>query len=77
MELLLGGVDDGTRTLSERCARAWVGVAHTGRPEHDDLAWPAYDTTRRATCILDRDPTVRDDPDAEIRELWTSLLPVA
>jgi para-nitrobenzyl esterase len=75
MEVLLGAVDDGTRRLAGRCSRAWLAMAHTGRPELDDLAWPAYDTDRRATCILDRTPTVLDDPDGGIREFWTGLLP--
>jgi para-nitrobenzyl esterase len=75
IDLLLGGVDGGTRRLAERCARAWTTMARTGQPGHDDLAWPAYDTTRRSTCILDREPTVVDDPDAGIRSFWTSLLP--
>ncbi|MGH9209170.1 MAG: carboxylesterase/lipase family protein [Acidimicrobiales bacterium] len=73
IDVLLGGVDDGTRRLSDRTSRAWLAMAHTGRPEHDDLAWPDYDTHRRATCLLDRTPAVVDDPDAAIREFWTAL----
>jgi para-nitrobenzyl esterase len=73
VDMLLGGVDDGTRRLARRCAQAWLGAAHTGRPEHDDLEWPAYETRRRATCILDRSPAVLDDPESEIRSFWRTL----
>jgi carboxylesterase type B len=48
-------------------------MARTGAPEHDDLRWPAYDTDRRATCLLDRAPSVVDDPEGELRELWDEV----
>ena len=50
-------------------------AARTGSPEHDELPWPAYDTERRATCLLDRDVAVADDPSGEIRRLWDELTP--
>jgi len=70
IDVLLGGVDDGTLTLADRCARAWLTMAHTGRPAHDDLDWPEYDTASRATCILNRAPAVIDDPEGAIRRYW-------
>lgn len=70
VEILMGGVDESARLLADRCARAWLATAHSGRPGHDDLEWPAYDSERRATCILDRAPSVLDDPGGEIRQLW-------
>jgi para-nitrobenzyl esterase len=71
IEMLLGGVDDGVRLLARRCATAWATMARDGQPAHDDLAWPAYDTDRRATCILRREPTVLDDPEGELRAYWS------
>jgi para-nitrobenzyl esterase len=71
IDMLLGGIDDGTRLLARRCATAWTAMARTGRPEHDDLAWPGYDLDRRATCILHRDPAVLPDPEGDIRAFWT------
>jgi para-nitrobenzyl esterase len=76
IELFLGGIDGDARRLSGRCTRAWLGVARDGTPEHDDLAWPAYDLDRRATCRLDRTPEVVEDPDAELRALWDEIDPV-
>ncbi|HEY8546760.1 MAG TPA: carboxylesterase/lipase family protein [Acidimicrobiales bacterium] len=72
VKVLLGGVDDGTRALARTCTTAWAAMARTGRPAHDGLDWPLYDSTRRATCVLDRDITVIDDPDGDIRAFWSS-----
>jgi para-nitrobenzyl esterase len=77
VELLVGDIDDDARRLSDRCARAWTSAAVRGSPEHDDLAWPAYDVDRRATCELDRTPLVSDDPDARLRALWSELVPAS
>jgi para-nitrobenzyl esterase len=75
VELMLGGIDDATRRLAERTSQAWSSAARTGSPEHEELPWPAYDTERRATCLLDRDVTVVDDPAGEVRQLWDELTP--
>jgi para-nitrobenzyl esterase len=73
VDMLLGGLDDDARTLAARMSRAWTGTARTGRPAHDELAWPAYDLDERATCVLDRRTAVVPDPDAEIRQMWAEL----
>jgi para-nitrobenzyl esterase len=70
--MLLGGIDDGTRLLSSRAARAWSAMAWSGRPAHDDLDWPIYEVDRRATCILDKETHVLDDPEGEIRAFWSA-----
>jgi para-nitrobenzyl esterase len=75
VELMLGGIDDATQRLAKRTSRAWAGAARTGSPEHDELPWPAYDAERRATCLLDRDVAVVDDPVGEVRHLWDELTP--
>jgi para-nitrobenzyl esterase len=60
---------------------AWTSMARTGDPEHEGLPWPAYDTDRRATAVLDRTVAVEDDPEGELRALWdevdTSVVPHA
>jgi para-nitrobenzyl esterase len=75
VELMLGGIDDATQRLADRTSRAWSSAARTGSPEHDELPWPAYDAERRATCLLDRDVAVVDDPAGEVRQLWDELTP--
>jgi para-nitrobenzyl esterase len=72
IDMLLGGIDDGTRALARRCARAWTAAARTGRPEHDDLAWPLYGLDQRPTCILHREHEVRPDPEGDIRAFWNA-----
>jgi para-nitrobenzyl esterase len=73
VNLLIGPIDDDARRLSDRCVGAWAAMARAGDPQHDDLAWPAYDTDRRATMVLDRSPAVVDDPDPEPRHLWAEV----
>jgi para-nitrobenzyl esterase len=52
---------------------AWINFARDGRPRASGLPeWPAYDTDRRATMLLDSDPAVVDDPFGDERGLWRS-----
>lgn len=75
VDMLLGGVDDATRQLARRCARAWTTMAHKDSPSHADLQWPDYELSQRSTCILNREVTVVDDPEAEIRRFWAQTEP--
>jgi para-nitrobenzyl esterase len=75
VEMLLGGLDDGTRRLASRTSGAWMAAGRTGSPEHDDLPWPAYEPGGRSTCLLDREVAVVGDPHADIRRLWEEALP--
>jgi para-nitrobenzyl esterase len=77
VDMLLGGLDDGSRRLAATLAGAWTAVAHTSSPSHDSLDWPAYDLDRRLTCVLDRRPAIEADPDAETRALWDEIAPAA
>ena len=53
---------------------AWAAFARTGSPQTDALpAWPAYDTTTRATMLFDADPIVAADPDGEERRAWDGI----
>jgi para-nitrobenzyl esterase len=79
VEFLLAGsdgLDAGAHRLAGRAARAWTTMAHAGAPATDDLPWPAYDTTDRATCVLDREPSVLADPEGGLRRLWDELAPI-
>jgi para-nitrobenzyl esterase len=75
VDILLGGLDEGSHTLAGRTAQAWVTAARSGVPAHDDLVWPAYDRGDRLTCVLDREVAVEADPGAERRALWDELAP--
>src|SRR5207302_8622210 len=60
--------------LQDKMSMAWSNFARTGNPSHKALpAWPAFDTTKRATMILGNEPKVIDDPYGEERKLVNSL----
>jgi para-nitrobenzyl esterase len=61
--------------LVEAMSEAWLAFARSGDPNHPGLpAWPAYDTDRRPTMLLDVECRVADDPDAEERLAWEGRL---
>jgi para-nitrobenzyl esterase len=69
--LFVGQVTPAMRSMAAAMADAWAGFARTGRPEAAGLPdWPAYDTSRRATMILDESCSVVDDPFADERSAW-------
>ena len=54
--------------LQDRMSLAWTNFARTGNPNAKGLPeWPAFDTTRRATMIIDNDWKVANDPNGEER----------
>jgi para-nitrobenzyl esterase len=57
--------------LSERMQDAWLAFAKTGNPSTEGLGeWPAYDSTRRATMVLDASSRVEDAPLERERAYW-------
>lgn len=64
------GRDEQADALSARMLEAWSNFARTGDPNCAALpAWPAYDTNRRATMLLDETCQVLDDPARDIQAL--------
>jgi para-nitrobenzyl esterase len=60
--------------LQDRMSAAWTAFAHTGNPNHMGLpTWPAFDQTKRATMILNKECKVVLDPNGEERRLVASL----
>jgi para-nitrobenzyl esterase len=58
--------------LAEQMSAAYIAFARTGRPDHPALPpWPAYDLTRRATMVFDRESQVLDDPRSRERQLFS------
>jgi para-nitrobenzyl esterase len=50
---------------------AWLSFARSGNPAHSGLEpWPAYDATRCATMILDRESRVENAPREPERAFW-------
>jgi len=59
----LVGAGPDLKPLGDRMAGAWVAFAQTGDPSHRLIPrWPAYDTTTRATMVINNDWSVVNDP---------------
>ena len=57
--------------LGEQMQDAWISFTRTGRPAADGLpAWPAYESGRRATMVLDGTSRVEDAPMEPERAYW-------
>ncbi len=64
----------GAQALADRVSRTWATFARNGEPDNDSIpAWPAYETGRRATMLFDDECRVVDDPDGEVRPLWSKV----
>jgi para-nitrobenzyl esterase len=60
--------------LQDRMSSAWAAFARTGNPNHKGLPnWPAFNTTQRATMILDKECKVVNDPNGEERRALAAL----
>jgi para-nitrobenzyl esterase len=62
------------QALADRVSKTWATFARTGDPGNEAIpSWPAYAVERRATMLLDDDCRVVDDPDGEVRPLWSKV----
>lgn len=67
----LGGLKTG-RAVSERMRARWTNFAKTGQPDGPagEPRWRRYDTDGRPTLVIDRQDSVVDDLDAQVRRAW-------
>ena len=64
----------GAQALADRVSRTWATFARSGAPNNESIpAWPAYEAGRRAPILFDDDCRVVDDPDGEVRPLWSNV----
>ena len=62
------------QALADRVSKTWATFARNGNPANDAIpTWPAYTAERRATMLLDDACRVVDDPDGEVRPLWSKV----
>lgn len=61
---------------AENMSQMWSTFARTGEPgAKGQPDWPAYDTTRRATMMINAECKVVDDPFSLERDLWERMEP--
>ncbi len=68
---VLGGLKAG-KAVSERLRTRWVNFARHGDPSglDGDPTWREYGAHDRATLVIDKEDSVVDDLDAEVRRAW-------
>ena len=61
---------------AENMSQIWSTFARTGKPgAKGQPEWPAYDTTRRATMLINAECKVVDDPFSLERDFWERMEP--
>ena len=58
----------GAQTLADRVSQTWVAFARTGKAD-----WPTYTADKRSVMVFDDTCKVVDDPDGEVRPLWSKV----
>ncbi len=67
---------EGVEKLEDEMAGAWAAFAHTGDPNHKNLAdWPPFEEENRATMVFCEDSHARNDFDTELIKLKKALDP--
>jgi len=62
------------QALADRVSKTWASFARGGDPASDALpAWPTYTAERRATMLLDDTCKVVNDPEGDVRPLWSKV----
>lgn len=60
--------------LADKVSGAWVAFARTGDPNHKGLPhWSPYDTTKKATMVLDNECKLVNDPHGEEQRVLHSV----
>jgi para-nitrobenzyl esterase len=68
------GTDSDRKKAALNMSEMWTTFAKTGHPgANGQPIWPAYDSQRRATMMIDAQCKVEDDPFEQERALWDSL----
>ncbi|MGD9619504.1 MAG: carboxylesterase/lipase family protein [Mycolicibacterium sp.] len=68
---VLGGRKLGA-AVSERMRSRWTNFATSGHPRGlpGEPEWPRYEANHRSTLVIDKQDSVVDDLDAEVRRAW-------
>ena len=61
---------------AENMSQMWSTYARAGKPgAKGQPDWPAYDTAKRATMMINAECKVVDDPFGQERDLWERMEP--
>lgn len=61
--------------VADLACNIWGAFARFGTPQVASLPeWPPYDEQKRATMLLDVEPRVADDPEADERRAWNGIV---
>ena len=64
----------GAQALADRVSKTWAAFARNGDPANESLpSWPTYTAERRATMLLDDASRVVNDPDGDVRPVWSKV----
>jgi para-nitrobenzyl esterase len=58
----------GAQALAEKVSKTWATFARTGK-----AAWTPYTADKRTTMVFNADSRAVDDPDKDVRPLWTTV----
>jgi para-nitrobenzyl esterase len=74
MATSMTGAGPERQALADKVSGAWVAFARSGNPNHKGLpAWAPFDTTKRATMVLDNECKLVNDPHGEEQRLLRSV----
>ena len=64
----------GARKVAATMASTWIAFARFGNPNNETIPyWPAYNSSERATLLLDTEPRIQNDLRGEARRLWQGI----
>jgi para-nitrobenzyl esterase len=58
----------GDQALADTVSRTWAAFARTGKAD-----WAPYTNDKRTTMIFDDESRTVDDPDKDVRPIWTKV----
>ena len=68
---ILGSGSRDARLMCDTLSAALLAFAKTGDPNNATIPhWPPFDTSRRATLVVDRHTRIEPDPHGALRRLW-------
>ena len=58
----------GAQAVADKVSKTWATFARTGKAD-----WAPYTTDKRTTMVFNDDSRAVDDPDKDVRSLWSKV----